>query len=324
MKYPKPVLILLLLLCYRQVFSWGFYAHQVINHQAVFSLPPSMIVFYKANIDFITTHAVDPDKRRYMIDEEGPRHFIDLNRYGNYPFDLLPRNWDAAVEVYGEDSLRRHGIVPWWINIMMARLTNAFREKDYTAIIKLSTELGHYVADAHVPLHTHSNYNGQLTGQNGIHGFWESRVPELLAEKNFDYFVGKADYIRNPHQFAWNIVLESAKAADSVFSFEKLLTHQFRADQKYAYEERNGQIIRQYSSAFTIAYNNMLNGMVERRMRQSILAIASLWYTAWVNAGQPILANYQKITFNASDSTVFETLDRNWQKGKLIDRTCDN
>src|SRR5690606_11198791 len=128
---PKLFLTLSFLSLYQHVFCWGFYAHQVINHQAVFSLPPSMIVFYKANIEFITTHAVDPDKRRYMVDEEGPRHFIDLNRYGKYPFELLPRNWDAAVEVYGEDSLRQHGIVPWWIGIMMTRLTNAFREKNY-------------------------------------------------------------------------------------------------------------------------------------------------------------------------------------------------
>lgn len=324
MKYSKTLLTCILLLQYQQVFCWGFYAHQVINHQAVFSLPPSMMVFYKPNIDFLTVHAVDPDKRRYIADAEGPRHFMDLNRYGVYPFDELPRNWDAAVEKYGEDSLRKHGIVPWWIHIMLARLTNAFRQKDHPRILRLSAELGHYVADAHVPLHTHSNYNGQLTGQNGIHGFWESRIPELLAESSFDYFTGKAAYISKPSQFIWNILLESAKAADSVLQFEKTLSSQFVPDQKYAYEQRNGIIIRQYSSAFTIAYNNMLNGMVERRMRQSMLAIASLWYTAWVNAGQPILNTREKITFSVGDSTDFEALDRNWQKGNAVGRTCDN
>jgi hypothetical protein len=324
MKYAKtPLTCMMLLLC-QQVFCWGFYAHQMINHQAVFSLPPSMMAFYKPNIDFLTVHAVDPDKRRYIVDAEGPRHFMDLNRYGSYPFDALPRNWDAAVEKYGEDSLRKHGIVPWWIHIMLARLTNAFRRKDHPRILRLSAELGHYIADAHVPLHTHSNYNGQLTGQNGIHGFWESRIPELLAESSFDYFVGKAAYINKPSQFIWDTVLESARAADSVLLFEKILTQQFGADQKYAYEQRNGITIRQYSSAFTIAYNNMLNGMVERRMRQSILAVASLWYTAWVNAGQPVLDPGEKVAFSAADSIAFDTLDRDWQKGKAVDRTCDN
>jgi hypothetical protein len=207
---------------------------------------------------------------------------------------------------------------------MLARLTNAFRRKDHPRILRLSAELGHYIADAHVPLHTHSNYNGQLTGQNGIHGFWESRIPELLAESSFDYFVGKAAYINKSSQFIWDTVLESARAADSVLQFEKILTQQFGGDQKYAYEQRNGITIRQYSSAFTIAYNNMLNGMVERRMRQSILAVASLWYTAWVNAGQPVLDPGEKVAFSAADSIAFDTLDRDWQKGKAVDRTCDN
>ena len=82
--------------------------------------------------------------------------------------------------------------------------------------MKYSAEIGHYIADAHVPLHASSNHNGQLTNQKGIHGFWESRVPELLAEKEFDFFIGKAEYIQNPGEFIWKRVLESAKAADTV------------------------------------------------------------------------------------------------------------
>ncbi|MFT3703918.1 MAG: zinc dependent phospholipase C family protein [Agriterribacter sp.] len=322
--YRRILLSIALIAIHQYVFCWGFYAHQVINHQAVFLLPPSMMVFYKPHIDFITLHAVDPDKRRYIVAEEGPRHFIDLNRYGIYPFEALPHNWNAAIEKYSEDSLFMHGIVPWWINIMVDRLTVAFRQKNYTAILKLSAELGHYVADSHVPLHTHSNYNGQQTGQNGIHGFWESRVPELLAENNFDYFIGKADFIIKPQQFIWNNVMESAKAADSVLLFEKTLTQQFPPDQKYSFEERNGIIQKQYSSAFTIAYNNMLGGMVERRMRQSIYAVACLWYTAWVNAGQPQLDAEINVQFSAADSTAFKALDMNWQNAKFNSRTCDN
>lgn len=321
--YARFILAAFLLALYQPVYCWGFYAHKIINRQAVFSLPPSMLVFYKPNIDFLTEHAVDPDKRRYLVVQEGSRHFIDLNRYGLYPFEELPHNWNAAIEKYGEDSVTAHGIVPWWINIMVGRLTVAFQQKNYTLILKLSAELGHYIADSHVPLHTHSNYNGQQTGQNGIHGFWESRIPELLAEKNFDYFIGKADYIIKPPQFIWNNVLESALASDSVLLFEKKLTQQFSSDQKFSFEERNGLIIKQYSEAFTTAYNDMLKGMVERRMRQSIYAVASLWYTAWVNAGQPKLDQLTTV-FSASDSTEFKMLDLNWQTGKPGNRTCEN
>ncbi|WP_301933342.1 zinc dependent phospholipase C family protein [Ferruginibacter sp.] len=277
-----------------------------------------MMVLYKPNISFISEHAVDPDKRRYAVAEEGARHFIDIDHYGIYPYTSLPRKWKEAIIKFGEDSLREYGIVPWHIQTMLSRLTNAFKEKNFSKIMKNSAELGHYIADSHVPLHANSNHNGQYTNQRGIHGFWESRVPELLAEKEFDFFIGKAAYIANPLEFAWARVLESAKAADSVLHVEKELTMQFDADKKYAFENRNGVLIRQYSSAFTIAFNKKLEGMIERRMRQSIFAVASFWYTAWVNAGQPDLTALSKKQFSADDMKAFDELNTQWRSGSKM------
>ncbi|HPH85922.1 MAG TPA: zinc dependent phospholipase C family protein [Ferruginibacter sp.] len=315
------ILCSLLLVAYLPCFCWGFYAHQKINHYAVYLLPPEMMVLYKQNISFLSEHSVDPDKRRYAIPEEGPRHYIDIDHYGEYPYTSLPRKWKDAIEKFTEDSVRAHGIVPWHVQVMLQRLTDAFKEKNYTRIMKNSAEIGHYIADAHVPLHASSNHNGQLTNQKGIHGFWESRVPELLAEKQFDFFIGKASYIADPGDFIWTRVLESAKASDSVLKFERDLTSQFAPDQKYSFEERNGVVIRQYSSAFTIAFNKKLDGMIERRMRQSIAAIASFWYTAWINAGQPDLKGLVKQKFTEKDLKDFEELNDSWKKGgKMIGR----
>lgn len=280
-----------------------------------------MMVLYKPNIAFISEHAVDPDKRRYAVADEGPRHYLDIDHYGVHPYGALPHKWKDAVDKFGEDSLKQYGIVPWHIQIMLNRLTAAFKEKNFTKIMKNSCEIGHYIADAHVPLHANTNHNGQYTNQKGIHAFWESRVPELLAEKEFDFFIGKAAYIQNPLNFIWLRILESAKAADSVLQFEKELTRQFPADQKYAFENRNGVVIRQYAAAFTIAYNKKLNGMVERRMRQSIFAVASFWYTAWVNAGQPDLKNLAKQQFSEEDVKEFDKLNTSWKtQEKIIGR----
>lgn len=225
-----------------------------------------------------------------------------------------------------------HGIVPWQVQFMLNRLTAAFTEKNYGRILILSAELGHYIADAHVPLHTNSNHNGQFTNQKGIHAFWESRVPELLAEKNsfsdgFDFIIGKAQYIPNPGEYIWKRVLESAKAADSVLTFEKELSRRFPGDRKYAFEERNPtpenpdapvKLIRQYSSAYTIAYSEKLNGMVERRMRMAIFSIASFWFTAWVNAGQPNLKELSGRTFSAEDLAAFEKMEADWKRSSLM------
>ena len=305
---------------YTNVYCWGFWAHQKINYYSVFLLPPEMVAFFKPNIDFISEHAVDPDKRRYAIADEGGRHFIDIDYYGEYPYAELPRDYKKAVEKFSEDTIKKYGIVPWHVQIMLQRLTNAFKDKNYSRILKTSTEIGHYISDAHVPLHATMNHNGQYSNQKGIHAFWESRVPELLADKRFDFFIGKAEYIEDPGAFIWDRVLESALAVDTVLSVEKELTKTFREDQKYSFEERNGVVIRQYSSAFSNAFNDRLNGMIERRMRQAIYAIASFWYTAWVNAGQPDLKSLLDQKFSEEDVKEFENLNESWRGGKILGR----
>jgi hypothetical protein len=298
-------------------YCWGFYGHKQINYYAVFLLPPEMLPFLKKNIDWLTEHAVDPDKRRYAIKEEGPRHYIDIDHYGKYPFEELPWDWKKAVQKFSEDSLQKYGIVPWHVTIMLHRLTNAFREKDYPRILKNCAELGHYISDAHVPLHANSNHNGQFTGQKGIHGFWEGRIPELLA-KDFDFLLGKAKYIENPSAYIWERVLESAKASDSVLQFEKKLTKEFREDMKYSFEERNGQVIRQYSRAFSEKYALEINGMVERRMRLAIFSVASFWYTAWLNAGQPELTTATRQEMSEQEKEEWDQLNRHWRSDKIL------
>ena len=171
-----------------------------------------------------------------------------------------------------------------------------------------------------MPLHASGNHNGQLTNQRGIHGFWESRLPELLAEKEWNFFIGKAQYIDNKAAFIWQRIVESAAAADTVLKTEKELTMHFPPDQKFAFENRNGKVTRQYSTTFSKAFNKSLNGMVERRMRQSIFAVASFWYTAWVDAGQPDLAQLFQNPLSEEDLLEFEIMNRAWKEGEIKGR----
>lgn len=272
--------------------TWGFFGHKKINELAVYTLPEEMFGFYKANIDYLIDHSVDPDKRRYGVKGEAECHYIDMDRYITAnepdPFKNVPRRWTEAVAKYSEDTLRAHGIVPWNIYNVTQKLTTAFKNEDVNKILRLSAELGHYIGDAHVPLHTTSNYNGQLTGQRGIHGFWESRLPELYSE-DYDFFVGKASYIKAPLYFIWDRIEESFHAVDSVLSFERDLTARVSEDRKFSYESRGQVSMKVYSQEFSQAYSDMLDGQVERRMRQAVVNIGSYWYTAWVDGGQPDL-----------------------------------
>ena len=78
-------------------------------------------------------------------------------------------------------------------------------------------------------------------------------------------------------------------AVDSVLKFEASLNKQFPTDQKYAYENRGNVMMKTYSVEYTNRFDFMIKGQVERRMRESITMVGSLWYTAWVNAGKPNL-----------------------------------
>ena len=284
---------------------WGFYAHKRVNRYAVFTLPEELVGFYKKHIDHLTEHAVDADKRRYSIKEEAPRHYIDIDHYGENPFQEMPRKWTDAVEKYSEDTLLTYGIVPWHIQTVYNRLVKAFEQKDIDYILKNSADLGHYVSDAHVPLHTTENYNGKLTNQKGIHAFWESRLPELFAD-DYDYLVGTAEYQYSVLDVAWQAVESSFNSLDSVLLFDKELSREFEQDKQYSYEKRGTKTIKVKSADYSLAYHTKLDGMVERRLRLSIIAIGNLWYSAWVDAGQPILEGMQKSDNPFNDEIIID------------------
>jgi hypothetical protein len=358
--------------------AWGFYGHRLINRMAVYTLPPELIGFYKKHIEYMTEHAVDPDKRRYATKHEGVRHYIDIDHWDKIPFPNVPRDFEEAIikhckirfisgsdslyfekiitvdsvvlktdyfdgiklsvdyptfvkywkrvikplyyedewrlsgydldELFGttyfqrnkidvliEDHFSQYGIVPYHLEATQVKLTKAFERNDLDMVLRISAEFGHYIGDAHVPLHTTSNYNGQLTNQVGIHAFWESRIPELFAESEYDFFVGKADYIDNPREYFWNIIIKAHSHLDSVLLVEKRLSKTFDTDLQYCYDERLGQTIRIQCPEYTKAYTKALGSMVEEQMRASIHAIGSCIYTAWVDAGQPVISMDEKI-----------------------------
>lgn len=347
---------------------WGFYGHRLINQLAVYCMPAPIASFYKEHIDYITEHAVDPDKRRYATKHEGVRHYIDIDVWGDDPFAEVPRDLAEAIIKYADfqvisatdtltleksftedeiilanptasqvspkeyrffvkgfwklfmparyqddwvlpiERLRRltpllsvssdyqyvrivdhfseQGILPFHLVNMQYRLTKAFETRDKAKVLRLSAEYGHYIGDAHVPLHTTVNYNGQLTDQVGIHAFWESRIPELFAEEEYDFLVGGATYIADVETYVWDIVKTSHSYLDSVLLIEKDLSLTFPEDQQYCYDERLGRTIRIQCEEYAAAYQRRMGGMVEQRMRSSVKAIADLWYTAWVDGGQ--------------------------------------
>lgn len=297
---------------------WGFWAHQRINRLAVFTLPVEMQPFFKKHIDYLTENAVNPDKRRYAVVGEAPRHYIDAEAYGDSALYKLPLFWNDAVAQYGQDTLALNGIVPWAIQQYKYQLTEAFRERNTRRVLRVAADLGHYIADANVPLHTTRNYNGQLSGQEGIHAFWESRLPELFAE-GYDMFTGPAAYEEKTARRAWQAVRQANAALDSVLRFEKELTARFKPEQKYSIEDRNGVMLKTYSREFSQRYHQLLAAQVERQMRASVKMVGDFWMTCWIDAGQPDLFNMP--TLNEENRKEDEIEKQNWLKRLLNIRT---
>lgn len=320
MVFKRGLLILLAVLSYNVCNSWGFFAHKSINRLAVFTLPKPLFGFFKQNIDYLTEHAVDADKRRYSAEGEAPRHYLDADHYEQVlPLDTIPRYWKDAVARFTEDTLQAYGIVPWHIQLMTYQLTEAYKEKNTERILRLSADIGHYIADCHVPLHTTENYNGQFSGQHGIHGFWESRLPELFSSE-YDFFVGRASYLENMPDAIWDAFEASVAARDSVLSFEKELNNHFPPDKKYAFEDRGNANVKVYAYDYAKAYHTLLNGMVERRMRAAISLTGNIWYSCWINAGQPDLGATDQTEPSDQERQLLIEHERQFNDGKIIGR----
>lgn len=267
--------------------SWGFYGHRLINQHAVFLLPDDMYTFYRLNIHHLIELATRADERRYVLEEEASKHFIDLDRYERtLPIDTLPADFNLAIEKYSTDTLHEHGILPWNLKRCVWQLSAAFKRKDYESILSKSADIGHYIADAHVPLHTTSNYNGQLTDQHGIHALWESRLVELYAG-TYDLSGHKAQFISDLDTFIWNIIQSSHALVSELLNKEAEVSKKYSS--KYSFETRGRTSTKVYHTNFCADYHSKLDQMVALRLKESIKACSDLWYSAWVMAECPVL-----------------------------------
>jgi len=56
--------------------------------------------------------------------------------------------------------------------------------------------------------------------------------------------------------------------------------------------------------------------MVERQMRRAVKTLGSLWYTAWVNAGQPDLSKIEDKDISDAHKKEMEEQEKLWKTGK--------
>lgn len=272
---------------YLTMSSWGFLGHRTSHQLAIYELPDELRLFYYSEINDLVKFSTRPDERRNQDSTEAPKHFIDLEAYGENAAFTLAHSWNKALQQFPADTFYKYGYVPYEIIRLKDLLTNAFKNKDVDSILFYSEDLGHYIADANVPLHTSLNYDGQLTNQVGLHSLWETMIPEIEIEKYNLYSSHKATYLSKPSEEVWKAIQRAHTLLPLVFEKEKEVTKQFTAEEKYRVQTRRGKEVKNYTSGFAKAYAKSLGGTVNQQLIHSANLLADMWFTCWVDAGKP-------------------------------------
>jgi hypothetical protein len=260
--------------------AWGFEAHKYITRRAIDLLPPDLKPFYERHRDEVVVRAVDPDLWRNVGWDDDPNHFIDfgVKEYGEFPFHALPRELGAAIEKFGTATLKRNGMLPWRASEIFGDLRRAFEgfahggQYGPADTVLFSAALAHYIQDAHQPFHATNNYDGQLTGNAGIHGRFERDL--------FEKF--QARLAVNP---AAPRPIENARDAvfDAALAGYRLVDPILEADRAAA----RGKDL--YDEAYFEQLFSTTRPILERRLADAITATAGVILGAWDLAGRPAL-----------------------------------
>lgn len=260
--------------------AWGFDVHRLITSGAIDRLPDGLRPFYEKHRAVVVEHSIDPDLwRNAGFNEEPPRHFLDMDVYGPYPFKALPRDYDEAVRKYGKQKVTRYGTLPWRADEMYQRLVKAFAtaaapEPGYALddVKFFSAFLAHYVADAHVPFHAALNYDGQLTRQWGIHSRFESQLVLRYLPK-LTFSPPPVTPVRNARDFIFDTLIDGFPKVEQILAVDRQAVRG-----RDEYDEQYFELL--FEGAGAIA---------EKQVSAAISGVASVITGAWETAGRPAL-----------------------------------
>ena len=295
-KFNKVSIGIFVVIIITSLSSWGFLVHRTVHQLAVYQLPEELAPFFYANMEKLVYDASRPDTRRNTDSTEASKHFIDIEGFGRNAIRNMPLEWEKAVNIYSKDSLLKYGYVPYQVQFTKQLLTHAFKNKNKDSILFYAADLGHYIADAHVPLHTTINFDGQLSDQKGLHSLWESMIPELAINSYNLYTNHKAKYLKKPGEAIWKAIRKANALLPDLLAKEKEVTTRFSETEKFRVQMRRGKETKSYTTAFAKAYAASLKNTVNIQLLCSSELIADFWYTSWVDSGKPDLTEL----FNAN------------------------
>ena len=271
MKFKLLFLVLLIAIS-TQLFSWGGLGHEVITRLAINGLPDEMS-FIKENNEYLCEHSTDADKRKSEDPTEKNKHYIDIDRYKEFNIGEMIIDKTELIEIYGEDIVDKMGILPWNTVEVLNNLTIAMKENNKIDILFYAADLAHYVGDAHQPQHNILNYNGKMTNQRGIHGRYEIDIIDTnIDELQANISPIKFTQVKEPLQFIFDYCTQANSFA-GLIEFADL----------YALKYSDGEYNEKYFNIFWFR----TKFMTFHQFSNAAEDLASIYYTAWINAGKP-------------------------------------
>jgi hypothetical protein len=273
--------------------SWGGTGHYKINQASSLSFNQEMSQFYSWT-NTLASHASDADDRKSWDYSESPKHYIDIDNYSEFNTSgSIPQTLSGAIAAHGSSFVYDNGILPWATLTAYDSLKNCFVRKDWNKAVLFASDLGHYVADGHMPLHITRNYNGYDTDNDGIHSRYESTMINSYISQ-ITYTGENISAISNVNQYVFNYIYANYPYVDSVIAADN-----------YA-----KSISSDYSStAYKTALWNKSKVFTIRLFKDASHALAELIYTAWVAAGSPSMTA-TGIEIPIAESTI--TLEQNY------------
>jgi hypothetical protein len=263
--------------------AWGYEAHKSVMERAMALLPLELRPFFERYRSTLIERSIDPDtwQSAGFDNQESPHHFLDLDweGYGKYPHTGLPRDYTAAIAKFGKQRVDENGTLPWRVEEMYGSLRRAFESYPRRGpfgrfdVLFYSAWLTHYVSDAHVPFHAVLNYDGQLTGQHGIHARFEAYLFERYRDQ-WTIAPKAIAPIKNPRDFIFEVVLQGTQLVPPIL--------------KTDLEAIGNRDV--YDDAYYAAFFKANRPVVERRVSESIAAAAAMIAGAWEAAGKPPVA----------------------------------
>ncbi len=256
------------------MFGWGDKGHKLITKYAMKLLPVEMNLSDEVK-NAIVDHSTDPDKRKKDVKDEYPKHFIDIDYYEEFKDGKMITSYDELVKIYSDNTVTEMGVLPWATMTTFSNLVDAFKQNDKQKIILFASDIAHYVEDGHQPQHTTLNYNGEMTNQKGVHFRYESDMfKKYENEIENNYYVIPPQYVSDLSAYIFDYITESNSYNDMILAADKL---------SYERTEKN------YDDNFYRLFWFKTKHVTFNRVSLGATRTASIIYSAWIDAGKPVL-----------------------------------